>query len=410
MSAEATVAQIKNVAQMGLVEFAEYFKANPKEALDAVARDYPNTFVQTAKSLLNIGESEAEKLMRIQQNGTGAICWEEKELLEKILRFASSHEASKKFAEEFRRKLEEEREAEASAKHNSAQSHGAGLPSGLGQMSHEAQVHCLAEFMMHGGSAAEIAKAYGVSQEGQEAIRSKEEDLREKYDEKHKSEREELEESKRRYGEESEEYKRRKKAYEERKTLAVFTDQSMLQTMQNWGVPADKISAAAKEAAAKGCGSDMSMRVSDEELHRLDKQSKIEMASLKAKLKNGQATEEDRSILKVAAVSTLGKEDVKKTLEANKDIKNAALLAYIKDDVDAVRKASALAIGAKGGFDDGDIDSAKLNLQASATLRSVTDEEEGFESSPAPINKDFLQRKRIAQYDAPMSAPKGPEA
>lgn len=411
MQAESTAGAVKNVGQMGLVEFAEYFKANPKEALDAVARDYPNTFVQTAKTLLNIADSEAERLMRIQQNGTGAISWEEKELLEKILRFSASHEASKKFSEEFKRKLEEEKdEREASADHKNG-AHGAGLPAGLAQMSHDAQVHCLAEFMMHGGSAADIAKAYGISEEGQEAVRKKEEQLRQEYDEKHQSERDELEEAKRKYGEQSEEYKRRKKVYEERKIVAIFSDQSMLQTMQNWGVPADKITAAAKEAAAKGMGADMAMRVSAEELHRLEKDAKSEMASLKSKLKSGQTTEEERTVLKVAAVSTLGKEDIKKTLDANKDVKTAALTAYIKDDADAVSRASALSINSKGGFSKEDINEATLNVVSNSQLKSTTEEEEGFDSSPAPINKDFLDKKRLAQASVPTPAPgRSPQA
>lgn len=90
-------------------------------------------------------------MRRIQQNGTGAVSWEEKELLEKILKVAASHEATKKFSEEVKQRIEEEREeAELAKGHAKKGDHG--LPGNLGAMSHNEQVHFITDSLMHGGS------------------------------------------------------------------------------------------------------------------------------------------------------------------------------------------------------------------------------------------------------------------
>lgn len=169
----------QHVGQMSFVEFAKFFNASPKEALDALARDYPNTFVATAKSLLNLNESEAQRLLRIQQNGTGAICWEEKELLEKILKYFAKNEAAKTYWEEFRRKQEEEMGAEHGAK--AVAGHGSPLsPGGLVGASHNEQVMVLEEHFANGGSYADAALALGCSKEQAARIKKAEKELNEK--------------------------------------------------------------------------------------------------------------------------------------------------------------------------------------------------------------------------------------
>lgn len=255
----------KNVGQMTMIEFAEFFRASPKEALDSVARDYPNTFTQTTKSLLNISESEAERLQRIQQNGTGAISWEEKELLEKIMRAAASHEATKKLSEEVKLRAEEEREeAEEIKAHAKNAQHG--LPSNLGAMSHGQQVEHIFDHFMHGGSVDDLVANNFLTQQQADKIKDDNKAIKEKAEAESEQKAQKLREELREQGLSEEEINARvekEKAQAKRRTEEEETRKKADEARRN----GDLRTAAALEAQARAINNGMVI-ASDGKLER----------------------------------------------------------------------------------------------------------------------------------------------
>jgi len=284
----------------------------------------------------------------------------------------------------------------------------------------EQRIEIMGNHFAHGGSIADLAGVLGVDKKGQEAIRKKEEQLKDEFDKKNAEKEKELYERNKRKG--MDEEAARKKAREEYdaiRTQAVMANPEMVQSLRNQGVSEQKIGEmqAGAAAAVNSFSADAVSGLAQAKANA--PMAKEEARKLAEKIVGGTASHEEQLTAKAATLGQMeDKERAKAILAKDKELEAKIIHDRIKDGVSALEKNAAINAQANLGISEKKLDTAKDGEITQATARkSLTAADDfgdlafgGDAASDLAAVKGKLGQMRGAETVALAPTPKGPAA
>ena len=204
-------------------------------------------------------------------------------------------------------------------------------------LSHDQQIHALADHFSHGGSIADAAKAYGATDKEAEDLEEFTMQTKAEIDKQYENEPKSAELNKKKEKELAE--KIRKSGLGPEPMISAFADTI----------------ATGKAAPVLNAGDLSAYRVAKESASQANKESK----KIAANVLNGTANEEERNTLKKIELSEKSSAKIQSELKNDKELKNEIIRNFIKDDASAANKVAAATMYAKGGVSEDSVSDAK---------------------------------------------------
>lgn len=212
----------------------------------------------------------------------------------------------------------------------------------IANLTHDQQVHALADHFSHGGSTSEALAALGES----EAAQREQEVLEEQGRERHKEEQEKINKIR----------DQREKAIAQRQLdLRIQIEATALNKLLKHENQKSIIEGLEK---AYSKNSELSQDASKIDAIVIN-QASNERQKIVTNLKNGTATEEDKNTLKKVDISERSAARMRNDLEKDKQLKLELIKDYVKDNASSANKVAAATIVAKGGISKDSISDVK---------------------------------------------------
>ncbi len=240
-----------------------------------------------------------------------------------------THKAERSHAE-FYAMLEEQSHASAATQ--------AGHKLGnITNLSHDQQIHALADHFSHGGSIADAAKAYGATdaeaQETEDLIKEKKAELTEKY-------------------------KNEKQTPELAKKINKELSQFVRESESIPPMMRDPLATVIDRGQA-GHSLDVAKDTALRKAEKLNSQAKEEANSARINVINGTVNAEEKNTLKNVDLSEKSTAKIQSELKHDKALKTEIIRNFVKDDVSAANKVAAATIYAKGGISKDSVSDVK---------------------------------------------------
>lgn len=389
-----------NIANLTLEQFQklpidnklDLAKNDFKLFLTMNAREDETNFLRNVKEITKCSDYDAQKLLNQAKSGEySGFDPELKAMSEKAARFVATHEAGKKLVEWVKEENVEDQKGHL-------------IRGSLVGLSHDKQVHALADHYAHGGSIADAARAMGMSEEQAKKVEKAEKEYKEKYDQDHKDELERINGIK--------DEAQRKKALDEynRAKLNATNDELYRQglisaQMHRKNQEASKIQAA-KTTNNYNDGQNLDRNnilnkapISDKEKIAIND----DLIEIKRKIDKGTALPKDEAKWHIATLTQMPKERQAEYLESNPKVKGLIERYSVKNDdktLNYLANSFEVSKDAKSAVKCGEQESGKK--VAVLESKKLDDIDDFGSSNPAPpINKSFIASKRNEGEDSP---------